>query len=185
MASSSMRLIVLSFIVSALAAASFAQGGATGAITGTVQDPSGALVANADVRITNQETNVVERTVKTEPDGSFIAPLLPVGKYVVNIHAAGFAEGKFSDVAVRVTETTRMTAKLMTQSVQQNIEVQAEVQTIDTSDATTGQAIESNTIRALPLATQNFQQLLTLSTRRVGRAECSLAVGARRGSHSM
>ena len=35
---------------------------------------------------------------------------------------------------------------------------------MDTSDATTGQAIESNTIRALPLATQNFQQLLTLST---------------------
>ena len=57
-----------------------------------------------------------------------------------------------------------MIAKLSTQSVQQQVEVQAQVQTVDTSDATTGQAIESNTIRALPLATQNFQQLLTLST---------------------
>ena len=177
MASSSMRLIVLSFIVSALTAVSFAQGGATGAITGTVQDPSGAVVANADVRITNQETNVVERTVKTEADGSFIAPLLPVGRYVVNIHAAGFAEGNFSDVTVRVTETTRMTAKLTTQSVQQKIEVQAEVQTIDTSDATTGQAIESNTIRALPLATQNFQQLLTLSTGASGELNSASQLG--------
>src|SRR6202008_3280391 len=71
---------------------------------------------------------------------------------------------RITDVVVRVTETTRLTAKLITQQVQQKIEVQAEVQTVDTSDATTGQAIESTTIRALPLATQNFQQLLTLST---------------------
>ncbi|MGA2101413.1 MAG: carboxypeptidase regulatory-like domain-containing protein [Candidatus Sulfotelmatobacter sp.] len=164
MASSSIRFIVLSVVALALAVQAFAQGGATGAITGTVQDPSGAVVANADVRITNQETNVLERSVKTGTDGAFTAPLLPVGTYRVSIQSVGFAEGKISDVVVRVTETTRMTAKLTTQSVQQKIEVQAEVQTVDTSDATTGEAVESNTIRALPLATQNFQQLLTLST---------------------
>jgi hypothetical protein len=141
-----------------------AQGGATGAITGTVQDPSGAFIANAEVRITNQDTNVLERSVKTGADGAFTAPLLPVGTYSVSVRAGGFSEGKFANVGVRVTETTRMIAKLTTQAVQQKIEVQAEVQTVDTTDATTGQAIESDTIRALPLATQNFQQLLTLST---------------------
>ncbi len=164
MASTSIRFIALSVIALALTAQGFAQGGATGAITGTVQDPSGAVVANADVSITNQETNVLERSVKTGPDGTFTAPLLPVGTYKVAIHAAGFSEATFADIVVRVTETTRMTAKLTTQSVQQQIEVQAEVQTVNTTDATTGQAIESQTIRALPLATQNFQQLLTLST---------------------
>ena len=148
----------------ALAAGALGQGGATGAITGTVQDPSGAFVANANVRITNQDTNVLERSVTTGPDGVFTAPLMPVGTYSVSIQAAGFAEAKVADVVVHVTETTRMTIKLTTKSVQQKIEVQAEVQTVDTSDATTGQAIESLTIRALPLATQNFQQLLTLST---------------------
>ena len=122
------------------------------------------MVANADVRITNQDTNAPERTVKTGADGTFVAPLMPVGTYTVSIQSGGFAEGKFADIVVRVTETTRMIAKLATQSVQQKIEVQAEVQQVDTTDATTGQAIESDTIRALPLATQNFQQLLTLST---------------------
>lgn len=164
MSSSSMRFIALSVMALAFTANAFAQGGATGAITGTVQDPSGAFVANADVRITNQETGVLERSVKTGADGGFTAPLLPVGTYTVDIQSSGFSESKFPGIVVRVTETTRMTAKLSTQSVQQKIEVQAEVQTVDTSDATTGQAIESNTIRALPLATQNFQQLLTLST---------------------
>jgi hypothetical protein len=148
----------------ALMSAAFGQGGATGAITGTVQDPSGAVIANAEIRISNQDTDVLERTLISGPDGTFTAPLLPVGTYRVTIKSSGFAEASVSDVVVRVTETTRLTAKLTTQSVQQKIEVQAEVQTVDTSDATTGQAIESSTIRALPLATQNFQQLLTLST---------------------
>jgi hypothetical protein len=164
MSSTSVRLVILGVVVFALAVQGFPQGGATGAITGTVQDPSGAVVANADVRITNQQTGVVDRSLKTGPDGSFTAQLLPVGTYSVSVQAPGFAAGKFTDIAVRVTETTRIIAKLSTEAVQQKIEVQAEVPTVNTTDATTGQAIEATTIRALPLATQNFQQLLTLSS---------------------
>ena len=160
----SFRFIAVTLTALALIAQAFAQGGATGAITGTVQDPSGAFVAGADVRITNQDTGVVERTVKTGPDGSFTAPLLPVGTYTVSILSGGFAQADFPRILVRVTETTRMIAKLTPRTVQQHIEVQAQVQSVDTTDATTGQAIETETVRALPLATQNFQQLLTLST---------------------
>jgi hypothetical protein len=102
------RLIALTVVAAALVAEAFAQGGATGAITGTVQDPSGAFVAGADVRITNQDTKLVERTVKTGPDGSFTAPLLPVGTYTVSILSGGFAQGDFAGIVVRVTETTRL-----------------------------------------------------------------------------
>src|SRR5689334_15032641 len=164
MSGSSIRFIVIGVVALALTAGALGQGGATGAITGMVQDPSGAVVTKAEVRITEQDTNMLQRTITTEADGTFTAPLLPVGTYRVDIHASGFAEGKVADVVVRVTETTRLTIKLSTEAVQQKIEVQAEVQTVDTSDATTGQAIDTATIRALPLATQNFQQLLTLST---------------------
>ena len=177
MPSYSIRLIALAFIVLALTVQTFGQGGATGAISGTVQDPSGAVIANAQVRITNQDTNVLERTVTSGADGAFTAPLLPVGTYAVSIRSTGFAEGNFTSIVVRVTEITRMTAKLSTKSVQQKIEVEAEVQAVDTSDATTGQAIESNTIRALPLATQNFQQLLTLSTGAQGELNAASQLG--------
>src|SRR5580704_2118513 len=171
------RLVLLSFVAFALAARAFGQGGATGAITGTVEDPSGAVIANAEVGITNQDTNVLERRVTTGADGVFTAPLLPVGTYTLRVQSAGFAEAAFSGIVVRVTETTRMIAKVSTKAVEQKIEVEAEVQTVDTSDATTGQAIESNTIRALPLATQNFQQLLTLSTGAQGELNAASQLG--------
>src|SRR5579864_5264371 len=153
----------LAILVVCLLGQAFAQGGATGAITGTVQDSTGAVLANADVRITNQDTGTVTRTTKTDATGSFTATLLPVGTYTVSINSTGFQEGRFADIVVRVTETTRMTAKLLPLKVLEKVEVQALVQSVETTTATTGQALESQTIRDLPLATQNFQQLLTLS----------------------
>src|SRR5713101_5096568 len=79
----------------------FAQGGATGAITGTAQDSSGAVIAGATVRIINQDTDVLSRTTKTDANGLFTATLLPVGIYTVTINSAGFQEGKFADITVR------------------------------------------------------------------------------------
>jgi len=151
-------------IVLALASIASAQGGATGAISGTVQDVSGAFVAGAEVQIVNQETGTVARTMKTDASGGFTATLLPVSTYLVKVTAPGLGSEEFTDIVVRITETTRLTAKLAPVKVKEQVEVQAEVQAVDTVSATTGQAIESNTIRELPLATQNFQQLLTLST---------------------
>ena len=156
-------LFALTMIGVSLLGTAFAQGGATGALTGTVQDPSGAVVANADVRIVNQGTDAVARTLKTDGSGSFTASLLPVGTYTVQVSSPGFTEAKFPDIEVRVTETTRITAKLAPLKVLEKVEVQAQVQAVETSTATTGESIGASTIRSLPLATQNFQQLLTLS----------------------
>jgi hypothetical protein len=177
------RTIWINLIVAAFAIASFGQGGATGAISGTVQDPSGALVPGAEVRITNQDTGAVARTAKTDANGSFTATLLPVGTYTVTIVSGGFAQGSFPDIVVRVTETTRLLATLRPQAVQEKVEVQAQVQTIDTTQAATGQAIESQTIRELPLATQNFQQILTLSTGVFSDLNASAQLG--RGSNKI
>jgi hypothetical protein len=160
-----------------LAAQAFAQGGATGAIAGTVQDPSGAVVAAAEVRIINQETGAEARKLTTDANGSFTAPLLPVGAYTIDVVSSGFAEAKFPDIVVRITETTRVTAKVNPRAVQQTIEVQAEVQNVETTTATTGQAIEAPTIRNLPLATQNFHQLLTLSTGAQSELNASAQLG--------
>jgi Carboxypeptidase regulatory-like domain len=151
------------FLVLELAVEVLGQGGATGAISGVVQDPSGAMVSNAEVRIVNQQTGVLTRSMTTDSSGAFTAQLLPVGEYTITVKSGGFAEETSANVDVRITETTRVTVKLHPQAQQQKIEVQAEVLQVETSTAATGQAIESQTIRSLPLATQNFQQLLALS----------------------
>jgi Carboxypeptidase regulatory-like domain len=173
----SQSLLWLPLIVLSLLIQVFAQGGATGAITGTVQDPTGAVVANAEVRIVNQDTGTVTRATKTDASGTFTATLLPVATYTINVTSNGFREAKFADIAVRVTETTRMVAKLVPLQVLEKVEVQALVQTVETTTATTGQAIESKTIRDLPLATQNFQQLLTLSSGAQSELNASAQLG--------
>jgi len=157
-------LLYISLVSVAFLSQLFAQGGATGAISGVVQDPSNAVITSAQVTIVNQDTGVLARSTATDATGSFTAPLLPAGNYTVSVKSSGFSEGKFTDIVVRVTETTRLTARLTTQSVKQEIHVEAQVENVETSSAATGQAVESNTIRSLPLATQNFQQLLALST---------------------
>ena len=88
----------------------FAQGGATGAIGGTVQDASGAVIANARVSVKSEATGEVLREVTSDASGLFTATLLPVGVYTVEVNAAGFPDTKFPGVVVRITETTRMTA---------------------------------------------------------------------------
>src|SRR5690349_22720548 len=165
------------FAVLALSLHLIAQGGATGAITGNVQDPSGAVVAGAEVKITNQDTGVVTRALKTDANGNFTASLLPVATYTITVTAPGFGEAKFTDIGVRITETTRMTAKVAPLKVLEKVEVQAEVQSIETTTATTGQAIEERTIRELPLSTQNFQQLLTLSSGAQSELNASAQLG--------
>src|SRR5207245_4529698 len=115
------------------------KGGATGTSTGTVQDQSGAVVANADIRFINQDTGTVTRITKTDATGSFYATLLPVATYTVQIANAGFREAKIPDVAVRVTETTRMTAKLVPLQVLEKAELHALVQKVETTTGTTSQ----------------------------------------------
>jgi hypothetical protein len=141
----------------------FAQGGATGAISGVVEDSSGAIIADAEVQIIDAKTDQIARKLPTGPDGGFVATLLPPGTYTVVVNKPGFAEAKSLDIEVRVTETTRVTIPLKPGEVTEKIEINAQVTNVETTNPTTGQSITSNTVRTLPLATQNFQQLLTLS----------------------
>jgi len=156
-------LLLVSILGFGWGARAFAQGGATGAISGTVVDLNGGTIAGADVQIINTATDGLTRRLTTGPDGSFEATLLPPAKYYVVVNKSGFAEAKASDIEVRITETTRMTISLKPGTVTEKVIISAEVATVETTNATTGQSISSNTVRSLPLATQNFQQLLTLS----------------------
>jgi hypothetical protein len=158
-------------------AALYAQGGATGAITGVVLDSSGGAIADADVQIVDTGTALLARRVSTNTEGFFTVPLLPPANYYVVVNKSGFAEAKADGVAVHVTETTRLTINLKPGSVNEKVEISAQVTSVETTNATTGQSIGTETVRELPLATQNYQQLLTLSAGAQSELNASAQLG--------
>jgi len=81
----------------------FAQGGATGALTGTVTDPSGAVISGATVTVTSLATGQ-QRVVTTDANGSYTFSLLPSGNYKVRFDASGFKTIEIPSVAVNVTD---------------------------------------------------------------------------------
>jgi len=90
------KLAAVSVFIACSSGFVLAQGGATGAITGTVQDASGAVLSGAKVDIVSEATGQAERHLTTDSSGVFNATLLPVGTYAVQVSAAGFATTKFS-----------------------------------------------------------------------------------------
>jgi hypothetical protein len=81
-----------------------AQSAGTGALTGTVTDPSGGVVPNVSVLATNTETSQ-SRSVITGTDGNYRFTLLPPGTYKVRFSATGFRTAEVASVSVNVTET--------------------------------------------------------------------------------
>ena len=153
------------------------QGGATGAIAGSVIDSSGSSVAAADVQIISSATETVVRRLSTNTDGEFVAPLLPPGTYYTVVNKSGFGEAKAEHIEVRVTETTRVTITLKPGTVSERVEISAQVSNVEVSSAATGQSIGTETVRELPLATQNYQQLLTLSSGAQSELNASAQLG--------
>ncbi len=153
-------LVVLSlFVPTGL----WAQGGATGAITGLVEDEKGGVIVGAKIVITNKATGQTAREVTSSGAGTFGIPLLPPGSYRLEISATGFAKFVVEDVAVRVTETTNVVATLKVGAITESVTVTAVAPTLNVSSAATGQTITSQTVANLPLSTGNFLTLLTLS----------------------
>src|SRR5215813_1121538 len=156
-----MAATLITFLSSA--ALAFAQGAQTGGITGVILDSSGATVQNAKVEIYNEVTGNVERTLTTDANGGFTVTLLPPGSYRLQVTAKGFKQYRAVAVPVRINETTRHDVNLTVGALEEVVQVEATPSLINTVNATTGQPVDSRTLKALPLPVPNFLFLLTLS----------------------
>ena len=144
-----------------LAPSLFAQSAGTGALTGTVMDPSSAVVPNVTVTLTNNETGQV-RTVTTGADGTYRFSLIQPGTYKVRFSAMGFKVAEVPSVTVNVAETPVLNQSLSVGQQSEAIEVQAEAAALQTADSTLGRVVDSATLSNQPLATRNFTAIMGL-----------------------
>ena len=111
-------------VVLCLAQTLYSQTANTGALTGTVTDASGAVIANATVAVTNTGTGQV-RTVTTGTGGIYRVNLLPPGSYSIQFASQGFQQDQVNGVNVNVTEARVVDA---------NLKVGASVESVHVSD---------------------------------------------------
>jgi hypothetical protein len=158
------RLLSALFVVMALLAVSgpLRAQDITGSIAGTVKDPSGAVVADATVTITNMDTGLRVRTGRTNGYGEYSAPLLQIGHYSVTIEAPGFKKFIQKDIQLNVNDKLTVNCTLQVGGPQENVVVEANPVQVELQSATATGVVSGTQIRELSLNTRNYEQLVTL-----------------------
>ncbi len=134
----------------------------TGSIVGLVKDSNGAAVAGATVTIKDTDKNVVVRTVTTNSDGAYSAPLLLIGHYAVTIESPNFKRFTRSNIELNVNDRLTVDATLEVGQVTEVVQVESSALQVELQTATQSGLISSAEIRELPLNNRNYLQLLTL-----------------------
>ena len=140
----------------------FGQTSSTGALVGEVLDPAGRGIGQASVEAKNQAIAVSRSTV-TDDDGHFALPLLPPGTYRVEVVKNGFAQAVATHVQLSVTESIRVSIAMKVPTRTEHVEVQSNVSQVQSDSIALGRAVDTHAIQALPLASQNFTQIVDLS----------------------
>ncbi|MGA2145805.1 MAG: TonB-dependent receptor [Bryobacteraceae bacterium] len=135
-----------------------AQVNATGTFSGQVTDQSGALIANATVKVTEQTTGIVV-TRKTSSDGIYTITLLKPGTYSIEVTAAGFATDTRENITLQVQQLAQEDFKLAVGGTQQQIVVEGGAPLLNTETTDVGNVINQESTEQLPLNGRNFSQL--------------------------
>src|SRR3984957_20497062 len=131
-------------------------------LTGTVTDPSGALVAGATVVVHSNDAGTDVRTVTTHGSGGFNITNLPAGRYTVTVKNAGFETSVANDVILDVAEKHTLDVALKTGQASATVEVTAENTAIQTTTAEESGTVTGDQVRELALSNRNFEQLVLL-----------------------
>jgi len=159
---SNKRIVWVLIFLMICAPAALPQSAGTGALAGTVTDPTGAVIANATVTITNTGTNQA-RSATTGTDGSYRFALLPPGTYSVKFSATGFKVSEVPNVQINVTETPVLDRRLEVGAQSEQVTVEAGAEVLQTASSTLGTTVGSREVTALPLSNRNYTQILGLS----------------------
>jgi hypothetical protein len=155
------KIVVCSLFCFALLASGVRAQNLSTTIAGTVKDKTGAVMPGVTVTATNEATNVVT-TVQTNSDGAYAFLQLPVGTYDIEAKQAGFTNYRQTGVVLNINDHITLDISMEVGAVTQTVEVSANAAHVDTSSATLGNVIGSNTIVDQPLVDRSYVDLMGL-----------------------
>lgn len=151
--------LMLVFGLVSLGSAAYGQG--TASIVGTVTDPTGAVIQNARITLTNQANGFVRTTTSNEV-GLYNAPDLGIGNYQIKVQAQGFKSYEQKDIVLNVASVVRIDVKLQVGTVGESVTVEANAVQVQSSTSDISQTITSNQIENLSTNGRNVLQLTAL-----------------------
>ncbi|MBI1895433.1 MAG: TonB-dependent receptor [Acidobacteria bacterium] len=134
----------------------------TGTIAGNIVDPTGASVPGAKVLLRNVDQGS-ERTVVTDAEGRFIAPLLAVGRYDITVTAQGFATVVQRGFVLTLGQSATFNVALQPATVQETITITAEAPLVETGRTDTSTLVDMRSVQNLPLNGRKFMDLAFLT----------------------
>lgn len=145
------KFIQFAFLIFLFSVEAFAQ---TSAVTGLITDPSGTVLMNTNVTVTNNNTGVRRITV-TNGQGYYTVPSLPNGEYSVSVEAAGFRAIERRGLRLDEGQVLRVDLQLEIGSTSERIEVTSEAPALETETAAKSTVITQQRIIDLPLNGRN------------------------------
>ncbi len=139
-----------------------AQSVSIASVTGRVTDPSGAVISSAQVKITALSTNTVYSAV-TGSDGLYSFPSLSIGAYTLEVSAPGFQTYSQKGISLQVNEAAQVNVTLKVGAVSDKVEVEADVNMVQTQQNSISQVVDQERIVELPLNGRDPTQLITIS----------------------
>jgi len=149
-------------LVVCVLATGVAWGQATAQISGTVRDPSGAVLPGVEITATQTETGIARTTVTNET-GFYVLASLPLGPYRLEAALTGFRTFVQSGIVLQVNSNPVIDPIMQVGQVSETVEVQANAAQVETRSSGVGQVIETQRILDLPLNGRNVTDLVTLS----------------------
>jgi hypothetical protein len=153
---------VLCFVVLMFATQANAQTAGAGSIQGVVTDPTGAVVPNAVVTLTEQSTQVT-LTTKSSSGGDYAFPNINVGNYSLTVTAEGFDTYIASGNILEVGSSISLNAKMTVGSKDVKVEVHADGVALQTEDSTFKQTVDKTELTEMPLNGRHMTDLITLA----------------------
>jgi hypothetical protein len=135
--------------------------GATGRILGRVSDPSGAVLNNVKVTLTNQGTGV-SRDAETNETGDYTFVNVAPGTYQASFELAGFKKNLQKNITVDVNQVVTLNSVLQIGGTQEVVDVTSEAPQVDTTSTQLGAVINDRSVNELPLNSRDTYQFLQL-----------------------